>query len=111
MQDLIPGPWDHGLSQGQTLNHYPLRHPDAPIHLYSLSQEARWAPRFCADFLCLLMTSSRSLSSRTMTENITTHQGEGHLVPVPLWDSVAMAPSLPSLQVAVWKGPDEQMLV
>lgn len=34
-------------------------------------------PGFCADFLCLLMTSSRSLSSWTMTENTTTPPGRG----------------------------------
>ena len=31
MQDLIPGPWDHNLSQRQT-DAQPLRHPGAPVH-------------------------------------------------------------------------------
>ena len=53
MRSLIPGPWDHDLSQRQTLNQ--LSHPDAPwetLH-YRTQTEGWWRGR-CINWLWAL---------------------------------------------------------
>ena len=67
MWGSIPGPWDHDLSQKQTLN--PLIHPGAPEIFFPNKDE-----RFVVHLL------SRDMNQDTATKRILIHLSNDHIL-------------------------------